>query len=172
MPLGYREKPSWNLAECLSLPWLKCGESMAILVQHLGNSSWICTRNLFELGFLWQLLFCWFRNLKAKIKSVHSENPRRTSRTWSQMYMVLFLKEYLEKLVGSKCCLVTIQNTTIICSVEEVVTPIIHNPHRNNLVICQVSLNWLWPSRGQKRTFKAVRKNQPWCKWESEQLFI
>lgn len=79
------------------------------------------------------------------------------------MYIVLFFKRYLERVVGSECCLVAVQNIATIWVVEEAMTLITHNPHRGNLVACQVSLNWLWPGKKKKdfqeQTSLAVSEN-------------
>lgn len=139
-PLG----PQLNPTGLISFLWLKCREGMPILMKFLETTAWIHTQCLLwdESSLAVTYLLTW--KLRAKVKLVCSKNPGRKFRHWNQMYIKLFFKRYLEWLVGSKCCLVAVQNIATICAAEEAMTLITHNPHRGNLVACQVSLNWLW----------------------------
>lgn len=128
---------------------------MTILVKLLETSGWICKQCLSWDGSSLAVTYLLTWKLRAKVKLVCSENPGRQFRCWNQMYIILFFKGSLERLVGSKCCLVAVQNIATICAAEEAMTLITHNPHRGNLVACQVSLNWLWlGGGGLSRTIK------------------
>lgn len=165
MPVVHREKPNWNP---LTQVWGKNA--------HLGEPSggqWLDshTRAFSWTGLLGQWLLCWLGNLRAKLKLVCSENPGKRFRSWSQMYIVLFLKGYFERLVGSKSWLVAVLNVATICTAEEAMTLITRNLRRGNLVSCQVNFIGLWLAG--RKDFKGLsRISQLRCKWEFEQLFI
>lgn len=158
MPVGHREKPNWNPAELIYILWFKWGKKGPSWWKLLETSSWIYTQSLFwdRSSLAVTYLLTW--KFKVKSKLVCSENPWRIFRSWSQMYMDFFLKGYCERLVASKCCLVTVLNIATICTVKEAMILITYNPCRGNLVTCQVSLCWLWP--GRNKVWRNV-KNKP-----------